>query len=41
MRVNVNGKEMTQSAFVVAMFTKPKKRAKPKRRKGRQKGGRK
>ncbi len=39
MRVNVNGKEMTQSAFVVAMFTKPKKR-KLRRKKKPRKGGR-
>ena len=33
MRVRINSKEMSQSAFVTGMFTKPKKRVKPKRRK--------
>ncbi len=33
MKVRVNGKEMSQSEFVLGMFTKPKKRVKPKRRK--------
>jgi len=32
-KVRVNGKEMSQSAFVTGIFLKPKKRAKPKRRK--------
>ncbi len=33
MRVNVNGKEMSQSEFVLGMFLKPKNRAKPRRKK--------
>ncbi len=37
MKVRVNGKEMSQSEFVLGMFLKPKNRVKPK---PRQKAGR-